>query len=67
MSNNSPERYIAANKGNYLNLVIDDFYISKGTLKVYQDIFPTLLSERYGLKIVVIYEQKILHGKNGRS
>lgn len=66
MSNNSSERYIAANKGNYLNLVIDDFYISKEMLKVYQDICPTLLSERYGLKIVVIYEQKILHGKNGR-
>ena len=53
MSNNSSERYIAANKGNYLNLVIDDFYISKETLKVYQDICPTLLSERWGLKVVM--------------
>lgn len=39
----------------YLNLVIDDFYISKETLKVYQDICPTLLSERWGLKVVVVY------------
>ena len=50
----------------YLNLILDDFYICKGKLKVYKDICPTLLSEREGLKVVMIYEQKILHGQNGR-
>ena len=43
------------NKKNYLNLILDDFYICKERLKVYEDVCPTILSERYGLKIVVIY------------
>ena len=50
----------------YLNLILDDFYICKGNLKVYKDICPTLLSEREGLKVVMIYEQNILYGQNGR-
>ena len=41
---------------NYLNLILDDFYICKERLKVYKDVCPTILSERYGLKVVVVYE-----------
>lgn len=71
LPDNSSERFVAADKRKtdrkYLNLILDDFYICKGKLKVYKDICPTLLSEREGLKVVMIYEQKILHGKNGRS
>ena len=38
----------------YLNLILDDFYICKERLKVYKDVCPTLLSERSGLKVVVV-------------
>ena len=44
------------NKKDYLNLILDDFYICKERLKVYKDVCPTILSERYGLKVVVVYE-----------
>lgn len=43
-------------KSKYLNLILDDFYICKERLKVYKDVCPTLLSERSGLKVVVINE-----------
>ena len=41
--------------GKYLNLILDDFYICKERLKVYKDICPTLLSERWGLKVILKY------------
>lgn len=67
MNLNKMQEKETENKKNYLNLILDDFYICKERLKVYKDICPTLLSERSGLKVVMVYEQKILHGKNGRS
>ena len=41
-------------KSKYLNLILDDFYICKGRLKVYKNVCPTLLSERSGLKVILI-------------
>ena len=46
------------NKKNYLNLILDDFYICKERLKVYKDVCPTILSERYGLKVIKRNENK---------
>ena len=43
-------------KSKYLNLILDDFYICKGRIKVYKDVCPTILSERYGLKVVMKIE-----------
>ena len=40
-------------KCKWLNLILDDFYICKGRLKVYKNVCPTLLSEREGLKIIL--------------
>ena len=53
------------NKRNYLNLILDDFYICKERLKVYKDICPTILSERYGLKIIQVMNEKGLCIKSG--
>jgi len=53
------------NKKNYLNLILDDFYICKERLKVYKDICPTILSERYGLKVIKRNERKGFCSKSG--
>ena len=69
MFNNGSERYIAVDKGKsdgkYLNLIIDDFYICKERLKVYKDVCPTILSERYGLKVIKRNENKGFCSKSG--
>ncbi len=53
------------NKKNYLNLILDDFYICKERLKVYKDVCPTILSERYGLKVIKRNENKGFCSKSG--
>ena len=69
MSNNGSERFNAAFeteiKRKYLNLILDDFYICKERLKVYKDICPTILSERYGLKVIKRNENKGFCSKSG--
>ena len=69
MFNNGSERHFVANKrksdGKYLNLILDDFYICKERLKVYKDICPTILSERYGLKVIKRNENKGFCSKSG--
>ena len=53
------------NKKDYLNLILDDFYICKERLKVYKDVCPTILSERYGLKVIKRNENKGFCSKSG--
>lgn len=65
MFNNGSERHFITDKGNYLNLIIDDFYICKERLKVYKDVCPTILSERYGLKVIKRNERKGFCSKSG--
>ena len=69
LSNNGSERFNAAfkteTKRKYLNLILDDFYICKERLKVYKNICPTILSERYGLKIIKVMNEKGLCIKSG--
>ena len=45
-------------KSKYLNLILDDFYICKGRLKVYKNVCPTILSAREGLKVLVRNEER---------
>ena len=42
----------------YLNLILDDFYICKGRLKVYKNVCPTILSAREGFKVLVRNEER---------
>jgi hypothetical protein len=66
---NGSERFNGAfeieSERKYLNLILDDFYICKERLKVYKDICPTILSERYGLKIIKVMNEKGLCIKSG--
>ena len=53
-------------KGKYLNLILDDFYICKGKLKVYKNVCPTILAVRSGLKVIKTDgERKIFVDKTG--
>lgn len=45
-------------KSKYLNLILDDFYICKGRLKVYKNVCPTILSAREGFKVLVRNEER---------
>ena len=47
-------------KSKYLNLILDDFYICKGRLKVYRDVCPTVLAARSGFKVIKKNETKSL-------
>ena len=49
---------MAKQKSKYLNLILDDFYICKGRLKVYKNVCPTVLSAREGFKVIVKNEEK---------
>ena len=47
-------------KGKYLNLILDDFYICKGRSKVYKNVCPTVLAARSGFKVIIKDEEKSL-------
>ena len=62
MNLNKMQEKETENKKNYLNLILDDFYICKERLKVYKDVCPTILSERYGLKVI----KRVVNHGNGK-